>query len=215
MLQRSAFPYVILIAFLVVLQSRAALAGDCLITGPRYQLRSDSIEWQMKTRIGQSCIRGIRFSNVASPVIKIISPPRFGELTLLGPSFSYKAGTDFRNEDLFVIEVSGSIGRVAGTSTIRVAISSFDAPKAQALEQPPIQDVRPSPQPVPEATGQAVPLPGDIVPATATSLPPCPTWDWAKGSPPPMRPPFDRSKLYCPPQPFHPPNAPIGCSCAK
>ena len=212
--RRSAFPYLILVALMALLQSRAARAGDCLITGPRYQLRSDRIEWQMKTRIGQSCIRGIRFSNVANPVIKIISPPRFGELTLLGPSFSYKAGTDFRNEDLFVIEVSGSIGRVAGTTTIRVAISSFDAPPAHALEPPPVQDVRPSPQPLPD-TGQAVPLPGDVVPATATSSPPCPPWDWAKGSPPPMRPPFDRSKLYCPRQPFRPPNAPIGCSCAE
>ena len=42
-------------------QSQAARASDCLITGPRYQLRSDRIEWQMKTRIGQSCIRGIPF----------------------------------------------------------------------------------------------------------------------------------------------------------
>ena len=215
MLRRSAFPYLILIALIAVIQSLAARAGGCLITGPRYQLRSDTIDWQLKTRIGQSCIRGIRFSNVASPVIKIISPPRFGELTLLGPSFSYRASAAFRDEDLFVIEVSGSIGRVAGTSTIRVAISSFDAPPAQGLEPPPVQDVRPSPQPVPEATGQAELLPGDVVPATATSLPPCPTWDWAKGVPPPMRPPFDRSKIYCPPLPFHPPNAPIGCSCAQ
>ena len=82
-----------------MIQSREARAGGCLITGPRYQLRSDTIEWQMKTRIGQSCIRGIRFSNVANPVIKIISPPRFGELTLLGPSFSYRASAAFRDED--------------------------------------------------------------------------------------------------------------------
>src|SRR5215831_18023100 len=121
MRRRSAVPHLFLIALIAVLQSRTARAGDCRITGPRYQLRSDTIEWQMKTTIGQSCIRGIRFSNVANPVIKIISPPRFGELRLLGPSFSYKAGTDFRNEDSFVIEVAGSIGRVSGTSTIRVA----------------------------------------------------------------------------------------------
>jgi len=215
MLRRSAVPHLFLIALIAVLQSRIARAGDCLITGPRYQLRSDTIEWQMKTRIGQSCIRGIRFGNVANTVIKIISPPRFGELRLWGPSFSYKASNDFRNEDSFVIEVSGSIGRVAGTSIIRVAISSFDAQPAQRLEPPPVQGVRPSPQPVAEATGRGMPVPSDAVPAASTTLLPCPTWDWAKGSPPPMRPPFDRSKLYCPPQPFRPPNAPIGCSCAQ
>jgi len=215
MLRRSVLPYLFLVAFIAVLQSRAGSASDCLITGPRYQLRSDTIEWQMKTRVGQNCIRGIRFSNVANPVIKIISPPQFGELRLLGPSFSYKANSDFRNEDSFVIEVSGSIGRAAGTSTIRVAISSFDAPPAQRLELPPVQDVRPGPQAVPKVTGRAMSLPSDAVPAPADALPSCPTWDWTKGSPPPMRPPFDRSKLYCPPQPFHPPNAPIGCSCAQ
>jgi hypothetical protein len=39
--------------------------------------------------------------------------------------------------------------------------------------------------------------------------------DWSKGAPPPMRPPFDRSKLHCPPPPFKPPSQPFGCRCEK
>jgi hypothetical protein len=107
---------------------RAASAGECLITGPRYQLQSDTVEWQLRARIGQSCIRGIRFKNVASPGIKIISPPRFGDLTLLGPSFSYAVGTDVADKDSFTIEVSGFMIGGSGTSTIHVVVSIIGAP---------------------------------------------------------------------------------------
>jgi hypothetical protein len=93
---------------LLSLGIRAASAGECLITGPQYQLQSDTVEWQLKTRIGQSCIRGIRFRNVAGPVVKIISPPSFGKLAVLGPSFSYTAGTDVADKDSFSFEYRAS-----------------------------------------------------------------------------------------------------------
>jgi len=76
--------------------------------GALNELQSDTVEWEMKTGVGQSCIRGIRFKLVANPVIKIITQPRFGALTLQGPSFSYTAGADFQ-EDSFTVEVSGLI----------------------------------------------------------------------------------------------------------
>ena len=98
-----------LMLMLLSLGIRAANAGECLITGPQYQLQSDTVEWQLKTRIGQSCIRGIRFRNVAGPVVTIISPPSFGKLAVLGPSFSYIAGTDVADKDSFSFEVSGFI----------------------------------------------------------------------------------------------------------
>ena len=108
--------------------TRAANAGECLITGPQYQLQSDTVEWHLKTRVGQSCIRGIRFRSVAGPVVKIISPPRFGKLTLLGPSFSYTAGTDVADKDSFSIEVSGFMTGGRGSSTIHVVVSTIGAP---------------------------------------------------------------------------------------
>jgi hypothetical protein len=55
--------------------------------------------------------------------------------------------------------------------------------------------------------------PENTVPLSASALPDCPKWDWSRGAPPPLRRPFDRSKLYCPPQPFNPPNPSIGCVC--
>jgi hypothetical protein len=112
---------------LLSLGIRAANAGECLITGPQYQLQSDTVERQLKTRIGQSCIRGIRFRNVAGPVVKIISPPSFGKLAVLGPSFSYTAGTDVADKDSFSFEISGfmSGGAAPQLSTLWCPLSAF------------------------------------------------------------------------------------------
>jgi hypothetical protein len=122
------FGRTLMLGLLLSLGIRAANAGECLITGPQYQLQSDTVEWHLKTRIGQSCIRGIRFRSVAGPVVKIISPPRFGKLTLLGPSFSYTAGTDVADKDSFSIEVSGFMTGGRGSSTIHVVVSTIGAP---------------------------------------------------------------------------------------
>jgi hypothetical protein len=194
-----------LVVLLLSLGVRGANASDCVVRGPQYQLRSDTVEWQMRTRVGQSCRRGIRFETVVNPVIEIISPPRSGEFTLQGPSFSYTAGADFGDEDSFTVEVSGSIGRVSGTSTIHVVVSLYGAPPTPTPTAPAV----PNPPPAPHVSSV-----DNKAPTNDDALPLCPVWDWSKGSPPPMRPPFDRSKLYCPPPPFRPPNPPIGCFCS-
>lgn len=186
---------------LLLMRPGAASAGDCLVTAPPYQLQSDTVEWQMRTRVGQSCLRGIRLKLVANPTITIISPPRFGALSVQGPSFSYTPGTNFGDEDSFVLEVAGSIRKARGVSIIRVAVSNSDATD-------PRQDPALTPPTEPR-------LPLESRAPNESSLPPCPIWDWSKGSPPPMRPPFDTTKLHCPPPPFRPPNPPIGCICPE
>ena len=102
---------------------RTACAMECLISGPRYQLKSDIVDWSMKIRDGQSCIRGVRFNNVAFTTLKLITPPQFGKVTLLGPGFSYTAMSDFEGVDSFAVEVTGAINRIVGASTIRIAVS--------------------------------------------------------------------------------------------
>ncbi len=76
----------------------------------------DTVEWRINFAGGQSCIRGVRFNSGVNPKIKLISPPKFGQVTLLGPAFSYVAKSDFRGEDSFTIRVSGAINRAGGTS---------------------------------------------------------------------------------------------------
>ena len=82
----------------------------------------------------------------------------------------------------------------------------------------PTVPVRPNPPLTPPASAkslQVAPMPAvdNTLPLPTGALPNCPKWDWSSSAPPPMRPPFDRSKLYCPPPPFNPPSPPIGCIC--
>jgi hypothetical protein len=125
----------------------AANATACVISGPQYQLQSDTVEWQLNIRNGQSCLRGIGYKSVARPVIKIIFPPRIGNLAVQGPSFTYTAGT---NRDSFSIEVSGFANGGNGTSTIRVVVS--------IIGEPPQQQAPVSPDRAPPAAAQSVDL---------------------------------------------------------
>ena len=197
----------VLIGFLSM-NTSAAYVTDCVVNGPRYQLTSDLVNWSMKIGSGRSCIRGLRINNVAMiESLQLVSPPQIGQVALKGPSFTYSAKAGYEGEDSFTIVVSGTINRSSGNSTIRV--NDFVGKRAAAAEFR-----NRSPGPI------AAPKPSAVAPSTTTlpdngSLPPCPTWDWSNGSPPPMRPPFDRSKLYCPPPPFRPPSQPVGCLCAR
>jgi hypothetical protein len=102
---------------------RVSFASECVISGPRYQLQSDNVEWRMQIHTGQSCVRGIRFNDVAFGTINLVSSPKFGQVTLLGSGFSYKTKSDFQGEDSFVIRVSGAVKKVSGTSTIHIVVT--------------------------------------------------------------------------------------------
>jgi hypothetical protein len=188
----------------VTLGMPAAHATECVVSGPRYALTSDTVDWSMKMGSGESCVRGLRFNNVLIESIKLVSSPQAGQVTLLGPGFIYSANPNYQGGDSFTVAVSGTINKSKGSSTIRFAVS-IGNPAAAAM----FQDRTPGPlkTPKPQSVDNGLPLPAN------GWLAPCPTWDWSKGSPPPMRPPFDRSKLYCPPPPFKPPSQPIGCTC--
>jgi hypothetical protein len=120
----------------------AVFAGSCLISGPRYQLATDIVDWSMKVASGQSCTRGLRFNNVAIEYPKLVSSPQSGEVTLKGPSFTYTAKSDFQGQDSFAIVISGSINRIRGSSTIHVNVLVGNAPTPvhiQAQDNSPAQ----------------------------------------------------------------------------
>jgi hypothetical protein len=188
----------------VSLSMRVASATECVVSGPRYGLASDTVDWSIKIASGQTCIRGLRFNNVAIDSVRLISPPHAGQVTLLGPGFTYSTNSDYEGADSFTVAVSGTINRSKGSSTIRVFVSIGNPAPATAM--------RPDPLPLPQAPSNST-VDTATLPASDGSLPPCPIWDWSNGAPPPMRPPFDRSKLYCPPPPFKQPSHPIGCTC--
>jgi hypothetical protein len=112
----------ILVAILLVLVQPAL--GDCILTRePLYQLRSDTVDWTMQVSSGQTCVRGLRHGRLTIDNAKLISPPKSGEVKLLGPGFSYTAKSDFQGDDAFTIQVSGMADRVRGSSDIRIIVS--------------------------------------------------------------------------------------------
>jgi Bacterial Ig domain len=199
--------FIVAIAFLSV--GKPAYAIECIVIGPRYGLTSDMVNWSVKIRSGQSCTRSLRFDNVAIESLELVSPPQTGKVTLQGPSFTYSARSEYKGEDSFTVAVSGTINRSRGSSTIRIIVSVGN-PASAAIYQNRTPGPIAAPKPlVATQVDNNLPLPDK------GSLLPCPRWDWSKGSPPPMRPPFDRSKLYCPPPPFKPPSQPVGCRCEE
>jgi len=104
-------------------EARAAPPSACVVKAPHYLLMSDNVDWSIKTRSGQTCVRGLRFGGVVIETVKLLSRPQSGDVKLLGPGFSYTAKPDFQGDDSFTVVVSGTINKVRGISTIRVVVS--------------------------------------------------------------------------------------------
>src|SRR5258708_27311401 len=108
---------------LLLLFGGSASAESCIFSSaPGFQLKSDTVEWAMKIVSGHTCIRGLRSGAVSSSTVELISPPQSGQVTVLGPGFSYKAKADFQGPDAFTLRVSGALMRTRGTSEIRVIV---------------------------------------------------------------------------------------------
>jgi hypothetical protein len=120
-----AYRFIHLTILLALLSTgaRAVPASTCVVTSPRYQLASDNVDWSVKTRSGQTCIRGLRYGSVVLETVKLIVRPQSGTVKLVGPGFSYTAKRDFIGEDSFTIEVSGTMSKIHGTSTIHVLVT--------------------------------------------------------------------------------------------
>jgi hypothetical protein len=120
-----AYRMVPLSVLLVILsaEARAAPPSACVVNSPHYLLMSDNVDWSIKTRSGQTCVRGLRFGGVVIETVKLLSRPQSGDVKLLGPGFSYTAKPDFQGDDSFTVVVSGTINKVRGISTIRVVVS--------------------------------------------------------------------------------------------
>jgi len=57
---------------------------------------------------------------MSSSTVELISRPQSGQVTVLGPGFSYKAKADYQGPDAFTLRVSGTLMRKQGTSEIQV-----------------------------------------------------------------------------------------------
>jgi len=123
--------HLVLSALLLLSESQGAHANQCFINGPQYRMELDTVEWRMKIRGSENCLHGVRFSYVWNATVGLVSPPQFGEGTLIGPT----AKSDFQGEDSFVVGVSGSKNKACGFSTIRVLVSVVGAHDAVIPER--------------------------------------------------------------------------------
>jgi hypothetical protein len=136
------YAYAMILVF-CVFGGQAASAQTCTIDSPRYNLLGDAVGWSMEIASGRSCVGGVRIADVVFERMELISPPRVGQVTLLGPGFNYTAKADFEGEDNFTLVIFGSINKRRGSSTIHVAVVIGNAPaKAEAATS-----VCPSPTP--------------------------------------------------------------------
>jgi hypothetical protein len=100
-----------------------AKAGDCVITGAPPILDSKPVEWTIVIASGQSCLRGLRSGAMTLESVVVSTPAKFGEATIQGYGFSYRAPRDFKGDDSFSVIMSGVNRGIHGNSIIRVSVS--------------------------------------------------------------------------------------------
>src|SRR5262249_51962377 len=96
---------------------RPTLGDACVLTGGSlYQLKSDAVDWTIRTDSGQSCFHCLRHNRVpiSSPTRR--SSDLSGQVKLLGSGISYTAKSDFEGQDSFTIQVSGMSNGMRGSS---------------------------------------------------------------------------------------------------
>jgi hypothetical protein len=101
----------------------SAKAGDCVPAGPPAQLESETVDWTIVIRSGETCLRGLRSNAMTLESVVVSAPAKFGEATVERYGFSYNALRDFKGEDSFSVTMSGTNRGMRGNSIIRVQVS--------------------------------------------------------------------------------------------
>ena len=96
----------------------SAQALNCLSGTARFELTSDPAYWSIVLPSGVQCTQELRYPPLRIDDVTIITPPRNGSLIVDGPSFRYLPNPEFIGLDSFVISVSGSNGRMSGSTYI-------------------------------------------------------------------------------------------------
>ena len=143
---------------------REALAQTCVISGPRYMLIAETVQWSMEIKSGHRCVRGIRFRDVEFDRLTLVSPPQSGHVTIQGPAFTYVAKADFDGKESFTLTVSGAVSKRRGSSTILVTVSVIGAHRDLVAPGPAEPVAAPS-SGFPDATNTGVPAGVTLTPS--------------------------------------------------
>jgi hypothetical protein len=192
-------------ALVVLFGCRGAFAESCVINNRQvYNLVTDTVNWSMRVGSGQNCRYGVRYAKVQLERMKLVSPPRAGQVVLQGSAFTYITRKDFQGDDSFDLEVAGQIQKIPGSSTIHVAVSVGSATKspepthatARTPTSAPHEAVPTLPMPVPSTGGPAPPVKDALGPAPVPTPPdpgtaaPTPVLQLGTGPAPMLTPPL-------------------------
>ena len=115
--------FVVLIAFLS-LSTPAVCATECVVSGPCLQADIGRGDLVNDISAADRVVFVVSdFNNVVFESLKLVSPPKNGQIALGGPSFIYSAKPEYEGEDFFTLEVSGTINKSRGRSTIHFIVS--------------------------------------------------------------------------------------------
>ena len=145
---------------------REASAEICVVSGSRYMLIAETVQWSMRIKSGHRCVHGVRLHHVEFDRLTLVSPPQSGHVTIQGPAFTYVAQPDFDGHDSFVLTVSGAVSKRRGSSTILVTVSVVGAHRGLAAAGP--LDVPSSG--FPDATNTGVPLGAALTPSGSITI---------------------------------------------
>ena len=124
---------------------RGAAAQSCVVVqAPRYSLKADTVDWLIKIASGRSCIRGVRFGNVEIEPVKLLTPPKSGQVTLEGPGFRYTSQAKYIGRDSFSLAVIGRTNKQRGSSIIRVTVSVGESTATRDVTSPSVSFITPS-----------------------------------------------------------------------
>jgi hypothetical protein len=98
-------------------------AGECIRRPEGFQLRSDTVNWEITIGVGSECLQGLRGRTMLIDAVKIVEMPKAGKVTISGPSFRYAAPLQ-ATSDSFKLEVTGEDHRIRGASIIRVDVAA-------------------------------------------------------------------------------------------
>jgi hypothetical protein len=100
-------------------QSASAI---CNVSGPRYGLTSDTVDWTLIIVSGRSCTQGLRLRSTAVDTVTVTETAQHGQVLVRGSGFEYRADPSYKGDDAFELAVSGLYVGVPGNSTIRVQV---------------------------------------------------------------------------------------------
>jgi hypothetical protein len=112
-----------LCAIVCAISLNSAQALSCLTGTQRFELTSDPAYWSIALPSGVQCTQELRYPPLFIDDVTIITPPRNGSLVVDGASFRYLPNPEFNGLDTFVLSVSGSNGRVNGSTFIYVDVT--------------------------------------------------------------------------------------------